>query len=313
MVLAYHYEEILMDIEQLMFIGSSEDEISNDLLTMVLGNWDHYELVFLTKGVEYKVRPNSLNVLIVGGPSPREQLSWMLKIVKRPDMIVINTHSTKQEQRVDMRALVREMEEFIGTECVHECDIPTAQEFYEEVVMCKSISDSDSRFHDTRHSYKDDVFICKLTKLFDPKTDWIDIRAMKPKHHQHVVYYFKEVGTHVGQYERTEYGDCFYSNAGYLTDDVTHWIPLPDRMPTVKPFRLIKIKDDFHGKLRSTKICPWCGRHGNIYSCLNKTADGCDGVLLPVCEYCWAQLERIKQRKRRKKKVVKPNKKGMFE
>lgn len=46
--------------------------------------------------------------------------------------------------------------------------------------------------------------------------------ATHPKYGQDVVYFFDRVGVHVGKYG----GDwLFYSDKGFLTGDVTHWMP----------------------------------------------------------------------------------------
>lgn len=63
--------------------------------------------------------------------------------------------------------------------------------------------------------------------------DWIDINERAPEDGQKVIYYFAPLGMFFGQYERckgedAEYGThCFFSKSGFLTDDVTHWMPMP--------------------------------------------------------------------------------------
>ena len=57
---------------------------------------------------------------------------------------------------------------------------------------------------------------------------WIDIREQKPKEGQRVIYYFRHTGVSSGRYTHTEDGHCFYGLEGWLTDDVTHWMPFPD-------------------------------------------------------------------------------------
>jgi len=65
-------------------------------------------------------------------------------------------------------------------------------------------------------------------------SDWITIGCCKPPVHHPVIYYFEQVGVHRGKYYRTvvdtdekypvQYHDCFHGAAGWLTDDVTHWM-----------------------------------------------------------------------------------------
>lgn len=66
----------------------------------------------------------------------------------------------------------------------------------------------------------------------DTTPKWISIKDKQPHHGQRVVYYFKEVGVHVGRYyvEQDEDGfhHVFTGPSGFLTDDVTHWMPLPE-------------------------------------------------------------------------------------
>jgi len=68
---------------------------------------------------------------------------------------------------------------------------------------------------------------------------WIRVKDRLPKEKQEVLYYFKYTGTSLGQYAKVEYpkevhgtdkaiyGDVFFNDDGFLTDDVTHWMPLP--------------------------------------------------------------------------------------
>jgi len=67
--------------------------------------------------------------------------------------------------------------------------------------------------------------------------EWIKVEDKLPKENQKVWYYFKPCGVYLGNYSRIEYpkeatgvdypvyGDCFHSKHGWLTDDVTHWMP----------------------------------------------------------------------------------------
>lgn len=85
-------------------------------------------------------------------------------------------------------------------------------------------------------------------------SDWIKIKDQVPTEGQAVIYFFHYVGVHRGKYEEVDYGeevfgldkngetykgDCFYSDKGFLTDDVTHWMPdtgqeLPERPKDTK-------------------------------------------------------------------------------
>ena len=58
--------------------------------------------------------------------------------------------------------------------------------------------------------------------------NWVKVEDKLPKEGQRVIYYFKETGISCGRYMKTESGDFFCGPAGWLTDDVTHWMPLPD-------------------------------------------------------------------------------------
>jgi hypothetical protein len=66
----------------------------------------------------------------------------------------------------------------------------------------------------------------------DTTPKWISVKDKLPTEGQRVIYYFKMVGVHVGRYKSLTDEDgvhqVFYSNAGWLTDDVTHWMPLPE-------------------------------------------------------------------------------------
>jgi len=57
---------------------------------------------------------------------------------------------------------------------------------------------------------------------------WISVKDKLPNEEQRVIYYFKHTGINVGKYMSTIYGPCFYGETGWLTDDVTHWMPLPE-------------------------------------------------------------------------------------
>lgn len=64
-------------------------------------------------------------------------------------------------------------------------------------------------------------------------SEWIRMDERRPDIDQKVLYYFEMVGIHVGRYGRwtDEEGyehDVFSGPSGFLTDDVTHWMPLPE-------------------------------------------------------------------------------------
>lgn len=74
---------------------------------------------------------------------------------------------------------------------------------------------------------------------------WTQIKDELPKERQSVIYYFKLTGVARGRYMMTEDGPCFSGMSGFLTNDVTHWMPddgndlLPEpprediKMPTI--------------------------------------------------------------------------------
>ena len=58
---------------------------------------------------------------------------------------------------------------------------------------------------------------------------WIKIEDQLPKEDQCVIYYFKETGVACGRYKKTSGGgDMFFGKCGFLTDDVTYWMPMPE-------------------------------------------------------------------------------------
>jgi hypothetical protein len=60
--------------------------------------------------------------------------------------------------------------------------------------------------------------------------EWVSVRDRLPEENQRVIYYFDVTGMDVGRYWKEErFGfDCFGGKGGWLCDDVTHWMPLPD-------------------------------------------------------------------------------------
>lgn len=74
-------------------------------------------------------------------------------------------------------------------------------------------------------------------------SEWIDINTRTPEDGQKVLTYFEFTGVEIAKYkdvseevevvEGKEYKglfgkNMFYNRAGFLTDDVTHWMELPD-------------------------------------------------------------------------------------
>ena len=64
--------------------------------------------------------------------------------------------------------------------------------------------------------------------------DWIKISDKTPKEGQRVITYFEHTGRSIMEYHSLEgtkdaaFGEnLFTSHSGFLTDDATHWMPLP--------------------------------------------------------------------------------------
>lgn len=64
---------------------------------------------------------------------------------------------------------------------------------------------------------------------------WISMKDKKPMEGQKVIYYFSICGINIGKYNHIkateddpEDYDCFMGTAGFLCNDVTHWMPLPE-------------------------------------------------------------------------------------
>lgn len=57
---------------------------------------------------------------------------------------------------------------------------------------------------------------------------WISVEDRLPEEGISVLYYFGCVGVHKGKYKKNGRSNIFYGNSGFLTDDVTHWMPLPE-------------------------------------------------------------------------------------
>ena len=67
--------------------------------------------------------------------------------------------------------------------------------------------------------------------------EWIKIEDKKPEIGQEVIIYFEITGIEIAKYFHPEPDndfpgiekmDCFTSKEGWLCDDVTHWMPLPE-------------------------------------------------------------------------------------
>jgi hypothetical protein len=64
-------------------------------------------------------------------------------------------------------------------------------------------------------------------------TNWILTKNSCPEEGQAVIYFFEYVGVHRGKFEWSTIEEayqsyklpCFYSSIGFLTGDVTHWMP----------------------------------------------------------------------------------------
>lgn len=55
--------------------------------------------------------------------------------------------------------------------------------------------------------------------------DWISVNDRLPDEGVEILYYFEITGVSVGMFERP---NIFYGRSGFLTGDVTHWMPLPE-------------------------------------------------------------------------------------
>ena len=66
-------------------------------------------------------------------------------------------------------------------------------------------------------------------KCNEPEPGWVNINDRLPKDGQKVLYHFEPLGTFIGKYTTGEAGEnIFYSNYGFLTDDVKWWLPFPE-------------------------------------------------------------------------------------
>ena len=63
--------------------------------------------------------------------------------------------------------------------------------------------------------------------------DWIAVEDKVPYENQKVIYFFELLGTFIGTYnayvhQSGHVSHQFGGRYGFLTDDVTHWMPLPE-------------------------------------------------------------------------------------
>ena len=65
--------------------------------------------------------------------------------------------------------------------------------------------------------------------------DWIKIEDQLPEDGSRVITYFEHTGVEISMYKNLKgtedemFGhNLFYNKSGWLTDDVTHWMPLPE-------------------------------------------------------------------------------------
>ena len=70
---------------------------------------------------------------------------------------------------------------------------------------------------------------------------WISISDRTPKENERVITYFEHTGISIMEYhdlEGTEdeaMGKHYFCGYGFLTDDVTHWMPLPEKPSVGEP------------------------------------------------------------------------------
>ena len=89
---------------------------------------------------------------------------------------------------------------------------------------------------------------------------WNDIRKVKPQENQRVIYFFDVTGVGIGNYHRVKGGalgedytiDVFQGSTGFLGDDVTHWMPIPE-VPQLEGTCCLPSCDDIIGAL-SNKV-----------------------------------------------------------
>ena len=73
-----------------------------------------------------------------------------------------------------------------------------------------------------------------LKRPSNTQMKWIRVEDRLPEEGRKVIYYFGCVGIHIGKFMKDKdniglpYGNIFYGKSGFLTDDVTHWMYLPE-------------------------------------------------------------------------------------
>lgn len=103
--------------------------------------------------------------------------------------------------------------------------------------------------------------------------DWISVEDDLPKENQDVIYYFRHTGIHMGRFNRVEYpaefvgekgvfGNAFFGRDGFLVDDVTHWMPLPEPPNEGHdcPTNTQKCDHEWCKALDGTVYCWMCGK-----------------------------------------------------
>lgn len=77
----------------------------------------------------------------------------------------------------------------------------------------------------SQHEIKGLVELLKQSR--DALPVWVPVKQRLPEPKQDVVYYFEFTGRSVGQYLGDGTSNVFGGRFGFLTNDVTHWMPLP--------------------------------------------------------------------------------------
>lgn len=59
-------------------------------------------------------------------------------------------------------------------------------------------------------------------------SEWISVEDRLPDQGQPVIYWFSLLGVFAGKFERLNGTNLFSGERGFLGDEVTHWMPLPE-------------------------------------------------------------------------------------
>lgn len=81
----------------------------------------------------------------------------------------------------------------------------------------------------TRNAYSPEIppeVFSMLSECRD-RLRWVPMSERLPAPCQRVLYYLDVAGIHSGQYIGDDQSNVFGGRGGWLTDDVTHWMPLP--------------------------------------------------------------------------------------